>query len=65
MKAPVCICCGQPITEKGNDHSRNPNVCETCLNLADALETTNLPGQTDDSTQLEFPQETDSVRKAA
>ncbi len=37
MKPRVCVCCGEPISEKGNASSRNPNMSASCSSLADGL----------------------------
>jgi formylmethanofuran dehydrogenase subunit E len=34
----ICICCGEPMVERGNVLSRNPNVCASCSSLADEME---------------------------
>lgn len=34
----ICICCGEPMVERGNALSRNPNVCASCSSLADGME---------------------------
>lgn len=35
MNPRVCICCGEPIGEKSDALSRNPNLCASCSSLAD------------------------------
>jgi hypothetical protein len=37
MKPRICVCCGEPISEKGNVLSRNPNLCASCSSLADGM----------------------------
>ena len=37
----ICICCGEPMIERGNVLSRNPNVCASCSSLADGMEADN------------------------
>ena len=37
----ICICCGEPMVERGNAMSRNPNVCASCSSLADGMEVDN------------------------
>ena len=37
----ICICCGEPMIERGNALSRNPNVCASCSSLADGMEADN------------------------
>lgn len=37
MNPRICICCGEPMSEKGNALSRNPNVCASCSSLADGM----------------------------
>jgi len=34
----ICICCGEPMVERGDALSRNPNVCASCSSLADGME---------------------------
>jgi formylmethanofuran dehydrogenase subunit E len=29
----ICICCGEPMVERANALSRNPNVCASCSSL--------------------------------
>ena len=66
MNVAVCVCCGQPIAEKGRHHSRNPNICTACSDLAAGLETQDLPKQTEAiSTKPELPKEIGRIRKAA
>jgi hypothetical protein len=38
MKPRVCMCCGEPMTERSVALSRNPNVCASCSSLADGME---------------------------
>ena len=38
MKPRVCICCGHPLTDKGNLFSRNPNICPSCSSLLDGMD---------------------------
>jgi len=38
MKPSICICCGEPMNERGNALSRNPNVCASCSSLADGID---------------------------
>ena len=37
----ICICCGEPMVERGNAQSRNPNVCASCSSLGDGMEVDN------------------------
>ena len=37
MKLRICIYCGEPMPEKGDAHSRNPNACASCSSLSDGL----------------------------
>jgi formylmethanofuran dehydrogenase subunit E len=37
----ICICCGEPMVERGNALSRNPKVCASCSSLADGMEAEN------------------------
>lgn len=38
IRVRICICCGEPMVERGNALSRNPNVCASCSSLADGME---------------------------
>ena len=38
MSARVCMCCGQPLSKKGDLLSRNPNICPSCSSLLDGME---------------------------
>jgi hypothetical protein len=38
MRPFVCICCGEPMSARGNALSRNPNMCASCSSLADGIE---------------------------
>ena len=51
MKPRICICCGEPMIERGNALSRNPNICASCSSLADGIEDT-VAGELSDD---EFP----------
>ena len=42
MKPRICVCCGEPIVEKGNALSRNPNVCASCSSMVDGMDGTAL-----------------------
>lgn len=37
MSPRICICCGEPMSEKGDALWRNPNVCASCSSLADGM----------------------------
>ena len=37
MNPRVCICCGEPMSERGNALSRNPNMCASCSSMADGM----------------------------
>ena len=43
MRCRICQCCGEPMSEKGNALSRNPNICASCSSMADGMEDSNLP----------------------
>lgn len=66
MKPRVCVCCGEPISEKGSALSRNPNMCASCSSLADGMgeadEQQPLSPQVEQPSAAEKPPE---VRKAA
>ena len=37
MSTCICKCCGEPIGEKGDAHSLNPNVCASCSSPSDGV----------------------------
>ena len=37
MSLRVCTCCGEPIGERGDEHSRNPNMCASCSSMSDGM----------------------------
>jgi hypothetical protein len=43
MKPRVCVCCGEPISDKGNALSRNPSLCASCSSLADGMGEADTP----------------------
>ena len=43
MNSRICRCCGEPMPEKGNDLSRNPNICASCSSMADGMEDAIMP----------------------
>jgi hypothetical protein len=43
MNQRICRCCGEPMPEKGNALSRNPNICASCSSMADGMEESNVP----------------------
>ena len=43
MNSRICVCCGEPMPEKGNALSRNPNICASCSSMADGMEESSLP----------------------
>jgi len=38
MKRRICICCGKPMFEGGNELSRNPNICASCSSMAEGMD---------------------------
>ncbi len=34
----VCICCGEPMSQRDNALSRNPNMCASCSSLLDGMD---------------------------
>ena len=38
MNPRICRCCGETIAERGNQLSRNPNVCASCSSMVDGME---------------------------
>ena len=61
MNARVCVCCGQPLTDKAAVFSRNPNICPSCSSLLDGLDD---PKEVEE-VQTPKPDKPDAVRKAA
>lgn len=60
------MCCGEPIAEKENGLSDNPNMCTRCAELVDAMEDADVP----EPAQLELERLLESegaeeIRKAA
>ena len=49
------MCCGEPIAEKGNALSRDPNVCASCSSLSDGMPESNMSSfhDFDDKTLVE------------
>lgn len=43
MTPRICICCGEPMSEKNTAFSRNPNICACCSSLADGMIDTEVP----------------------
>ena len=37
MNPRICMCCGEPMAEKGDVQSRNPNTCASCSSLSDGM----------------------------
>src|SRR5262245_38799628 len=48
----ICICCGEPMVERGNALSRNPNICASCSSLADGAEAHLEQTTQDDDSQI-------------
>ncbi len=46
MNPRICQCCGEPMPEKGNVLSRNPNICASCSSLADGMDDAAVPAGT-------------------
>ena len=38
MVSRICICCGEPMPEKGGGLAGNPNVCAACAGIAAEME---------------------------
>jgi hypothetical protein len=64
MNSRICRCCGEPMPERGNALSRNPNICASCSSMADGMAESSLlesashpPGQesTPESTGANAP----------
>ena len=74
MNSRICRCCGEPMPEKGNALSRNPNICASCSSMADGMEETSVregashaPGQepTPESTGANAPYRFEEKRVGA
>ena len=37
MSTRICMCCGEPMGEKGNVHPPNSNICVSCLSLPNGV----------------------------
>src|SRR5262245_12692245 len=57
MRPRVCICCGEPMSERGGAFSRNPNMCASCSSMADGMgdETESGPPPIDAKEEIEEP----------
>jgi hypothetical protein len=56
MSFRICMCCGEPMSANDLEHSSNPNVCATCLNLTcemDEFTSTILTTDTHHDTRIE------------
>jgi hypothetical protein len=47
MNSRICVCCGEPVSEKGNALSRNPNICASCSSMADGIDDSSVPERTE------------------
>jgi hypothetical protein len=66
MKPRICVCCSQPIAEKGNALSRNPNLCASCSSLTDGMsEADTLESLRPEEEQPPASENPAEVRKAA
>lgn len=66
MSLRICMCCGEPIAEKGNALSRNPNMCASCSSMSDGMPESNMSSfpDSDDSSLVALdahPVTTESV----
>ena len=43
MNTRICIGCGEPMPEKANALSGNPNLCASCFSMADGMEESDTP----------------------
>ena len=66
MNAQFCLCCGEPLTPKGQSFSRTAGTCPSCSSLLDGMDETpaRLPDETVDSSSL-FAGHAVPERKAA
>ena len=44
MSIRTCLCCGEPMAEKGNALSLHPNMCASCSSLSDGMPESNMSG---------------------
>jgi hypothetical protein len=66
MNPIVCIGCGEPIPEKGNALSRNPNLCASCSSMADGMDEQDAPQSAPPERERRLAQEKPvETRKAA
>jgi hypothetical protein len=52
MKLRICMYCGEPMAEKGDAHSRDPNTCASCSSLSDGLPESGMSSFADFDDQL-------------
>ena len=65
MHPRICIGCGEPMVEKGNALSRNPNLCASCSSMADGMEESDAPELVlRDEDQLVSAEKPEELRKA-
>jgi hypothetical protein len=62
VRSRICICCGEPMPEKGN--SDNANLCSACCSIADDLEDQEAEVTPDRMAQLQ-PEAQEELRRAA
>jgi hypothetical protein len=62
MTSTVCRCCGEPMPERGNTLSRNPNICASCSSMADGMEESNVPQNTSVAPETPEPVSLDQLR---
>ena len=43
MTPRICMCCGEPMAQRGHSLSRNPNLCASCSSLADGMSEPSMP----------------------
>lgn len=58
MNSRICVCCGEPMADRGNALSRNPNVCASCSSLADGMDESSVPESVEPARPLGLTSET-------
>jgi len=66
MMLRICVCCGEPIQEKGNALSRNPNLCASCSSLCDGMNESDASAPVSpEQNQLPLSEKSAETRQAA
>jgi hypothetical protein len=65
MNSRICRCCGEPMPEKGNALSRNPNICASCSSMADGMEESSVPESSRPAAELVEATTLDRIEESA